>query len=108
MSIGPSDGIVAGAAGSPLAQSAGAEIARARQIAAMRQRKTAEVSQAAGAEGITQADGQNLQTEDRDGDGRQAWQNGPGRVHDDSTAEQPPTNASPCNDLDEHALDLSG
>jgi hypothetical protein len=77
MSIGPLSSVLGGAAGAPLAQSAGSDIERTQHDAAAQGRQRAAAARADSAEGITQADGQDLETNDRDADGRRAWEIGP-------------------------------
>ena len=72
MSVGPS-GIVGSAAGSSLAQSS-ADVEHARQQTNVQQRRMASLEQAARAAGIAEPDGQDLETHDRDADGRRPWE----------------------------------
>lgn len=72
MSIG-SLGIVAGAAGAPLAQTKSADVERNREALANQQRQIHADTQAENAAGIGQTDGENNQTHDRDADGRMPY-----------------------------------
>jgi hypothetical protein len=72
MSIG-SLGIVAGAAGAPLAQTKGSDVERNREAAANQQRQISGDAQAESAAGIGETDGQNHESHDRDADGRSPY-----------------------------------
>jgi hypothetical protein len=107
MSIGPTSGIVSSAAGSPLAQASGADAARIKGIAeSVRDaRRAAEL--AASADGIAQAEGENLLSNERDPDGRQAWQASPQAVEDSQEVGDPGGPPKPPRD-GEHLFDASG
>ena len=73
MNVGPLSGIVGSAAGSSLAQSS-ADVEHVRQQTNVQQRRIASIEQAARAAGIAEPDGQDLETHDRDADGRRPWE----------------------------------
>jgi hypothetical protein len=77
MSIAPSDGVSASAAGSHLAQTTGADLQRVQQDMAADQRQIAAVQRADNAAGIAETDGQDHETHERDADGRRPWEIGP-------------------------------
>jgi hypothetical protein len=77
VSIGPT-GTVAGAAGSPLAQTKGAEVERAEQQLGAARRRAYHQRRAEAAAGVGQPDGEDHEAAERDADGRHPW------------AEQPP------------------
>jgi hypothetical protein len=73
MSIG-SLGILAGAAGTPLAQTKGSDVDRTQQDASSQQRHVNNELKAEAAAGIAETDGQEHQTNERDADGRRPWE----------------------------------
>ena len=73
MSPGPLGGVPASAAGSPLAQSKGAQIERAGQDEADQHRRIEADWKAENASGIGEADGEDLETAERDAHGRRLW-----------------------------------
>lgn len=73
MSIGLTGGVLAGAAGAPLAQSSGAETERTQKDAAVRERLSDAQSQSERASGIGTTD-EDQQTDERDADGRRLWE----------------------------------
>ena len=88
MSIGPTAGIAASAAGSPLAQTQGSEKERASQDAAAGQRRTEFDQKADAAAGIGEANGEDHETAERDADGRRLWEappQGSGEQTDEET-----------------------
>jgi len=100
MSIGPTAGIAASAAGSPLAQTQGSEKERASQDAAAGQRRVAFGEKADAAAGIGETDGEDHATGERDADGRRLWEAPPeadGEQADEETTTE-----------DRKSLDASG
>jgi hypothetical protein len=77
MSIEFLGGVAASAAGSQQAQNTGSDVERTQQDVTGRQRHVASDIQAESAAGIAATDGQDLETNDRDADGRRAWEIGP-------------------------------
>jgi hypothetical protein len=75
MSVGPM-GMIGSAAGSPLAQTQGADVNRAQQETAGQSRQTQMSEKAEQAAGVGQTE-QDEETNDRDADGRRAWEIGP-------------------------------
>lgn len=100
MSIGPTAGIAASAAGSPLAQTQGSEKERASQDAAAGQRRVEFGQKADAAAGIGEANGEDHATGERDADGRRLWEAPP-----ESDAEQPDEETRP---EDRKSRDASG
>lgn len=94
MSIG-SLGIVAGAAGAPLAQTKSADVERNREALANQQRQAHADVQAENAAGIGQADGENHQTNDRDADGRMPYTYGLEQPREDAGAAPVDASAKP-------------
>lgn len=86
MSLGPLSSLPASAAGAPLAQSTGSDAARAKQETAAAQRSAAASRHADDAAGISQADGEDHQSDERDADGRLPWEIG-GQPKPDKQAE---------------------
>lgn len=74
MSIAPLTGVYTSAAGTPLAQIVGADVERVRQETIHQQRQLASKERADQAAGIAAADGDDLETNERDADGRRAWE----------------------------------
>ncbi len=74
MSVESTGGIVPGAAGSPAAQGGGSDVERAKLEAANRRRQVVAAAAAASAAGVSQADGDDLKSNERDADGRRAWE----------------------------------
>jgi hypothetical protein len=77
MSIGPLGGIVAGAAGSPLAQTKGSEVERAAQQLGAERRHVYHERKAEAAAGVGEPDGEDHEAAERDADGRPAWEEPP-------------------------------
>jgi hypothetical protein len=75
--MSPLNGINAGAAGSPLAQTKGSEVERAVQQLGARQRQVYHGRKAAAAAGVGQPDGEDHEATERDADGRRAWKEPP-------------------------------
>ncbi|MBN1588993.1 MAG: hypothetical protein JW888_05725 [Pirellulales bacterium] len=69
-------GLTASAAGSPSAQRTGSETDRAAQTAAT-ECTIKGLQRAAGAAGVGQTDGESLETDQRDADGRRPWEETP-------------------------------
>ncbi len=106
MSVGPLGGVLASAAGTPLAQTKGAETDRAQHEAANQERRVQNEQRAENAAGIGEADGEDHETSERDADGRRPWEIA-GRpkdeaAPDDSRQAKDPTGQSGT------LLDLSG
>jgi hypothetical protein len=89
MSIGPLGGIFASAAGAQLAQGTGSDVKRAQHDATNKQRQVASQQQADSAAGIAETDGEDIESNDRDADGRRPWEFGPPKPPADPAAEQP-------------------
>ena len=75
--MSPLNGINAGAAGSPLAQTKGSEVERAEQQLGARQREVYHGRKAEAAAGVGQPDGEDHEATERDADGRRAWEEPP-------------------------------
>ena len=93
MSIGPLGGIIASVAGSQLAQSTGSDVERAHQDTVSKQRQAASQQQADSAAGIAETDGKDIESNDRDADGRRPWELGPPQPPA-AAAEEPPQGPS--------------
>lgn len=78
MSVGPMGGLLASAAGAPLAQSKGSDVDRAQQDSSAQQRRVQTDKKAESAAGIGEADGEDHATGERDADGRRLWEQMPG------------------------------
>lgn len=74
MSVGPLSGVVAGAAGSPLAQTKGAAAERALDHIAQQRRTVYHEEKAAAAAGVGEPDGENHETAERGGNGNRPWE----------------------------------
>jgi hypothetical protein len=107
MSIGPTSGIAAGAAGAPLAQTKGSEVERSQHETSVQQGRVQSETKAASAAGIGETDGQDHQTAERDADGRRPWEIPPRKK---AAAAVPPAAASPKDPTGQSGglLDLSG
>jgi hypothetical protein len=89
MSVGSLGVVAYSVAGSSLAQTTGSDVVRARQDALVQQRSLEATQQTEDAQGIGKTDGDDNQTNERDGDGRTPWMIG--RRHeetDEGPAEQ--------------------
>lgn len=109
MNIGAMSGLIASAAGTPLAQAKGSETDRARQEAAGQERRVQTDRQAEMAAGIGETDGEDHQTAERDADGRRLWEDmgAPhGSGEEESAEEQSPVPDPSGNRGNQ--LDLSG
>lgn len=84
MNVGPLGGVLAGAAGSQLAQTKGSDVERAAQDTGQQQRTDKLAQQADAAAGVGQTE-EDQGTEERDADGRRMWEGPP----DGSGQEQP-------------------
>ncbi len=73
MSIGPTNPIIAGLAGTPLAQTKGSDVDRNQQTAAGQQTRAFSDRKAENAAGIGETDGQDHEAAERDADGRLPW-----------------------------------
>jgi hypothetical protein len=80
MSVGSITGVAASAAGAPLAQTTGTELERASHDALVHARRVDFDRQAQSAAGIAETDGNDLETGDRDADGRMPWQSHRGQI----------------------------
>jgi hypothetical protein len=110
MSIGPTGGIAAGAAGAPLAQTSGSEVERAQQDAAGQKRQIQMDQKAENAAGIGETNGEDHETEERDADGRRLWEQS---AETEQTPESPQADADARQSKDAsgqrgNLLDLSG
>ena len=76
MSLGPLSSLPASAAGAPLAQSTGSDAARAKQETVAAKRSAAASQHADDAAGISQADGEDHQSDERDAHGHLPWEIG--------------------------------
>jgi hypothetical protein len=110
MSVGPLGGIAGSAAGSPLSQTKGSEVERARQDANSQQRRVESDQKAESAAGVGETDGENHETEERDADGRRAWELPAEDKSGESTDEHGQTKSPPKDPTGNsgNLLDLSG
>jgi hypothetical protein len=111
MSIGSSSGVAASASGSQLAQTAGSNVERAQQDTAAHERHRAADEQADAAAGVAETDANDLETHDRDADGRRLWEIDPSRRHADSAQTDGPMHGDRREDgVDNRGeyLDLTG
>lgn len=76
MSVGSVAGVAASAAGTQLAQTTGSQLERADQDRAAHARRMASDQQALEAAGVAETDGKDLETGERDADGRLPWEIG--------------------------------
>jgi hypothetical protein len=116
MSVGPMNPMLYSLAGSSLAQTTGTDVLRARLEALAQQSDLEAAQRTEDALGIGLTDGEDNQTNERDGDGRTPWRLG--RRHpalpSEETAEEPLPDAavsdagSDANDERGGHLDLSG
>ncbi len=74
MSVDPIGNVSASAAGSRFAQINGADVERAQHDAAAQKREIASSERAKSAAGIGAADGESIEVDDRDADGRRPWE----------------------------------
>jgi hypothetical protein len=75
MSIGPLG--AASAAGSPLAQTMGTELERVQKEVGARRRRVYHQEKAEAADDVGEPDGEDLETHQRDADGRRPWEEPP-------------------------------
>jgi hypothetical protein len=94
MNLTTATGIPASAAGISLAQVSGSDIDRAKTITSAQQRTSESETRAEKAAGIGETDGEDHMIEDRDADGRQAWDPGSGIA-----APPPSTHESPESEM---------
>ncbi len=109
MSVGPLGGIIASAAGVPLAQTKGSEVERANQEAGAQHRNVTYEQKAEAAAGVGEADGEDHQTAERDADGRRPWELPPEKQK--NPGEDPSTRQTVSRDASGDSgklLDLSG
>lgn len=78
MNLAPLGGVIAGAAGAPLAQSKGTDVERAQHHTATHSRQAQSAERADNAAGIAATDGEEHQPQERDADGRRMWEEPPG------------------------------
>jgi len=90
MSVGPLSGIITSAAGSSMALNS-ADVEQVRHQVAVHHRQVTSGEQAARAAGIAEPDGQDLETHDRDADGRRPWETPPQSSRLESSALDPPS-----------------
>lgn len=76
MNTDPIGGILGSAAGVPMAQSARSQGAVAQQMARVQQQQRAAQLQVDRAAGIAEPDAKEMELQERDADGRQAWRRG--------------------------------
>jgi hypothetical protein len=102
-------GLMASAAGAPLAQSKGSDVDRAQQDSSAQQRRVQTDQKAESAAGIGEADGEDHATGERDADGRRLWEQIPGREGDGSgeSGSDEPRSKDPTGQSGS-LLDLSG
>ncbi len=110
MSIGPTNPVVAGLAGTPLAQTKGSDVDRNQQASGSRQARDFSAQKAENAAGIGETDGQDHEAAERDADGRRPWQS---PIQQSPESPETPANArsSPSKDASGESgslLDLSG
>jgi hypothetical protein len=111
MSIGPTNPIAAGAAGSPLAQTQGADKERTEQSTGVQQRQQDAELKAERAAGIGETDGNDHETHDRDADGRRVWEISHGKQHPDEGGDSEAQEAPRAKDTTGqrgNLLDLTG
>ncbi|MEA1950711.1 MAG: hypothetical protein U9N87_04965 [Planctomycetota bacterium] len=110
MSIGPSAGLAASAAATPLAKASSSDSDRVSQEVSAQQRQTVSENKAESAAGIGETDGEDHETEDRDADGRKLWEESPEgkkQAAEDSQQETPPR-VKDVSGQSGNLLDLSG
>lgn len=73
MSIGPTNPVIAGLAGTPLAQAKGSDVDRSQQATGSQQTRAFSAQKAESAAGIGETDGQDHEAAERDADGRLPW-----------------------------------
>lgn len=104
MNINPT-GVIASAAGTPLAQTTGSDVERAHAEVAAQRRRVYHEAKAAAAAGVGQPDGEDHEAEQRDADGRRLWEMPPPAAAIDAAA--PPRSADPSHQRG-NLLDLDG
>ena len=113
MSVGPLGGVLAGAAGTQLAQTKGSEVDRTGHEQRNQARAAAEAQRAENAAGIGATDGEEHSANERDADGRRLWEEPLGQQDtatqggETAEAEAPRLAPDPSGQSGSH-LDLSG
>ena len=112
MSVGPTGGVSASLAGSPLAQTQGSETERVRQDSGTQQRRVESDQKAESAAGIGETDGEDHETAERDADGRRLWEPPPEGTQPEGTEDDagspPPRQSKDAAGVSGNLLDLSG
>jgi hypothetical protein len=102
MNFGISSGLPASIAGIPIAQNGSGEVDRARSETAAQRRTAANDAKAEKAAGIGETDGNDHEVDERDADGRRAWEIG-------HAGQRKKSNETPdANPTDRQGRDLSG
>jgi hypothetical protein len=109
MNIGLTGGVLAGAAGAPLAQSSGAETERTQKDSSVRERVADGQSKSERASGIGTTDA-DQQTDERDADGRRLWEQQEQRkkAAADGDAAEPRRAVKDPTGVSGNSLDLTG
>ncbi|MCA9099815.1 MAG: hypothetical protein R3C10_17145 [Pirellulales bacterium] len=112
MSVGPSSGPAASAAGSPLAQAKGNDVERSQQTAAAKARQLKASEAAENAAGIGETDTDDDRANDRDADGRRIFEvdeptDNVGASDSEALAHEPPLSRDASGDRGGE-LDVSG
>jgi hypothetical protein len=100
-------GIIAGTAGSPLAQTKGSEPERTQQAVGAQRRRVYHQQKAAAAAGVGEPDGEDHETADRDADGRRPWEE-PGEPKDEDAGSPDVRQGKDPSQQRGNVLDLSG
>lgn len=104
MNINPM-GVIASAAGTPLAQTTGSDVDRTHAEVAAQRRLVYHETKAEAAAGVGQPDGEDHEAEQRDADGRRPWETPPAAATIDAV--DPPRSADPSHQRG-NLLDLDG
>ena len=107
MSVGPLSSIAGSVAGSQLAQQ-GADVDRARQAASSQQRGVQSGALSEAAAGIGKTDGEEHEANDRDADGRRAWELAANRPAAADTPQELPRQSKDATGQCGTTLDLTG
>lgn len=107
MSIGPTNPVVAGLAGTPLAQTKGSDVDRNQQAAGSQQTRSFSAQKAESAAGIGETDGQDHEAAERDADGRLPWRS-PKHPSPDTPADARSAPSKDASGESGSLLDLSG
>ena len=108
MSVVPT-GLAGAFAGAPLAQTKGSEIERAQQDAQVQQRQANSQARTADAAGVAAANGDDIQANDRDADGRRFWERpGPTQAVDEAVEPAVPHQSKDPHGESGSQLDLTG